>query len=343
MKKTMKLTIYGAVFFVMFLMANAEESCENRMKELHENLYKAIATDDFAYFTNSVSKIGFVDASNIVWTSFYINMPNEDTDALHVAAKFGSIGIAEYLIANGVDVNSRKSHLGSTPLHFAVSELSEIREAKKLEMVDLLLRSGADPALPSTHENVGGSIPLHYASRVCVAEKLIASGSPLNHKDNDNMTPLDSAILIKRNYMRDFLLSKGAERSIMYQIQNDMVKEFSATIKKDPSWLKWVYYGSEMSLLHFAAEMNATNCARLLVSSGMDVNILEESGATPLHVAAALGNKAMIRTLLELKADYSIKDMYELTAADLWFERGHGTSLGRLIHRFMDNQGQPRK
>ena len=323
---------FGAILFSMMLsVAVADVPDENRMKELNGNLYTAIATDDFVSFTNIASQIGFVAASNIVFTAFYNDLPSEDRDALHIAAKFGSIGIAKYLIANGVDVNSRKSHLGCTPLHSAASESSKIQVAKQLEMLDLLLRSGADPALPSTNENVGGSIPLHYASRVRVAEKLVAAGSPLNHRNKDKMTPLDSAIWDENNDMRDFLLSKGAEHSIMYQIQNDMSDKLASTIKDDPSWVKWADYGTDTSLLHFAVAMDATKCVRLLVSSGIDVNVPEETGMTPLHVAAALGNREMIKTLLKLKADASIKDMYECTAADLWFECGHDTYLGGMF------------
>jgi uncharacterized protein len=71
---------------------------------------------------------------------------------LHGAAAHGfwdeAVQIAEALLAAGADVNARSRELGLVPLH----------EATGRRMIELLLSSGADPAIRNTE----GLTPLQY-------------------------------------------------------------------------------------------------------------------------------------------------------------------------------------
>lgn len=80
--------------------------------------------------------------------------PDHDLTPLMVAAREGMAKSARKLIARGADVNAR-SALKSTALHIAASAWWR----EDVEVVDILLRAGADPG--SRDEN--GNTPLDYA------------------------------------------------------------------------------------------------------------------------------------------------------------------------------------
>eukprot|EP00960_Hanusia_phi_P057666 763624-Hanusia_phi.AAC.3 len=51
--------------------------------------------------------------------------------------------------------------------------------------------------------------------------------------------------------------------------------------------------------LHTAAKHGNTNVVKLLLSHGMDVDILDASGWTPLHYACCFGQQVIVNLLLE--------------------------------------------
>lgn len=76
-------------------------------------------------------------------------------------------------------------------------------------------------------------------------------------------------------------------------------------LEKDPTLINQL--GTERAeLLNRAAESNKQGAIRLMVELGFDVN--ERKRTTALHLAAAGGNLEMVKLLLELGADPSIRD-----------------------------------
>ncbi len=147
-----------------------------------------------------------------------------DKTALHYAAAWGRIQIAELLIANGADVNT-KSVTGRTPLDIA-------NKNNKSEIADLLRCHGGkhgtihgaalDGDIEAVKEflaaatNVNamddvGQTPLHFAADKEIAELLIAKGADVNAKDQDDETPLDWAIHSKLTEIADLLRKHGAK------------------------------------------------------------------------------------------------------------------------------------
>lgn len=57
--------------------------------------------------------------------------------------------------------------------------------------------------------------------------------------------------------------------------------------------------------LHLAAKKGNTETVKVLVSSGAEINALDEEGLTPLHLAAAGGHSEVVRLLIEAGADGS--------------------------------------
>lgn len=103
------------------------------------------------------------------------------TTALHIAAANGYYDLAEYLISNNADVNSKTSQ-NITPLHKAVARNHQ-------DVVTLLLTKGADiNALDTIYRT-----PLHYAAfynRLEIASILLLGGADSLALDKINLTPL---------------------------------------------------------------------------------------------------------------------------------------------------------
>ena len=148
-----------------------------------------------------------------------------DKTALHYAAAWGRIQIAELLIANGADVNT-KSVTGRTPLDIA-------NKNNKSKIADLLRCHGGkhgtfhgaalDGDIEAVKEflaaatnvnvkGVFGQTPLHFAADKEIAELLIAKDADVNAKDQDDETPLDWANHSKLTEIADLLRKHGAKK-----------------------------------------------------------------------------------------------------------------------------------
>ena len=82
--------------------------------------------------------------------------------ALHVAALWGHIEVARYLIEAGANVDAANRIAGATPLHSTLQSAHRITADQQLAMVNLLLDVGkADPKV----EDRFGKTPAEYMER----------------------------------------------------------------------------------------------------------------------------------------------------------------------------------
>ncbi|MHC4212803.1 MAG: ankyrin repeat domain-containing protein [Planctomycetota bacterium] len=123
---------------------------------------------------------------------------------LHAAVRKGHKEIAEYLIAQGADVNAKQAVVGLMPLHIAA-----FRDYR--ELVELLLAAGAEV---NATEN-SGKTALHGAAhhgRKEMAQLLIAKGANINAKDDTNKTAADYALAQEHTEIVELLQSKGGKK-----------------------------------------------------------------------------------------------------------------------------------
>jgi ankyrin repeat protein len=119
-----------------------------------------------------------------------INLVNAYSDGgwtpLHLAAHAGHKAVAEFLLANGADVQAwSKNSLANQPLHAAAA-------GQQTELVALLLENGAEIDSPEH----GGFTALHLASENGTLEMvklLLAKGANPALKSDDAKTALDYA------------------------------------------------------------------------------------------------------------------------------------------------------
>ncbi|MCX5674731.1 MAG: ankyrin repeat domain-containing protein [Planctomycetota bacterium] len=120
-----------------------------------------------------------------------------------IAAQGGHVDMAEFLIAQGADVNASHPQLGYTPLHQAAQE-------GKAGMARFLLSKGAK--INATDK--ADATPLHTAAwwgRADVAEVLIAGGANASAVDRKGQTPLAVALERKNNEVVELLRKAGAK------------------------------------------------------------------------------------------------------------------------------------
>ena len=196
---------------------------------------------------------------------------NDGGTALHYAARNAKSEIIEYLLSLGLKVNM-VSNSGQTPLMCAC------RDGGRLDNIKTLIKQGAD-----IHQiDNDGWTALHYAARDAkseIIEYLLSLGLKVNIVDNSGQTPLMCAC---RDGDRldniKTLIKQGAD---IHQIDND-------------GW----------TALHDAARDAKSEIIEYLLSLGVKVNMVDNSGRTPLMCACCDGDRLdNIKTLIKQGAD----------------------------------------
>jgi len=133
-----------------------------------------------------------------------VNAKNgERCTPLHLAAGYGQTKVAELLLANGAEVDSKDDKYEVTPLHYAA-----LRGRK--ETAKLLISSGADV----NAKNVEGGTPFHLAAeegQQQIVELLISKKADINARDNKGKTPLDWAATWGLKETADLLRKHGGK------------------------------------------------------------------------------------------------------------------------------------
>jgi ankyrin repeat protein len=252
-----------------------------------------------------------------------VESPNpEGQTALMVVARTGNLEAAKLLLSHGAKVNAKEQWGGQSALMWAAAQ-------HQPEMAKLLIDHGAsvndrgavrDWQRRVTAEgrpknmNHGGFTPLLYAAREgCIecAKYLLKGKADINLPDPDGTTPLILALMNMRFDLAAFLISAGADVN------------------------KWDFYGN--TPLYVAVDMNdlprggrpdlpsadnttGLQVAEMLLKKGANLNAqlklrpqyrngvfdrggdqVLSTGATPLLLAAKIGDADAMRLLLKYK------------------------------------------
>jgi len=134
----------------------------------------------------------------------------EGFPALALAAHFGHVNTARWLLDRGADVNRAAGHhLGVTPLHAALF-------GRQIEAALLLIERGADVTLArgGTGWKRAGWTPLHYAAGfgfTALVDPLLDRGADPSRVDEEGKTPLQVAIETNHGEIADTLRARGAQ------------------------------------------------------------------------------------------------------------------------------------
>ncbi|CAF4840754.1 unnamed protein product [Pieris macdunnoughi] len=241
---------------------------------------------------------------------------------LHCAAFGNSLEVAEYLIANGASLHAVVQRAGCEDnlVHCAVRN-------DALECMELFIEKGVDPGYITS----GGLNALHLAAELgsqrCLAFLLKATKLSVNgvtkQRDKEctalhlsasrgytecvELLLSEGAKANAKNY-RGFTASHLAARCSSMECVEVLLRDGNA----DPNAEDY----DKRTPLHAAISKSERSCdiIELLVSWGAQVNIKDEYGYSPIHLAAIEGLTSCVETLIILGADVTSKSKKGHTA-----------------------------
>lgn len=199
-----------------------------------------------------------------------VNLKNEDGQTLlHTAIWNGHFEIAKYLINKGADVNA-KTKTGSTPLKYAA----------KAGLYEVAWK-------PFTNDAGGGYV--QYAGQLEMVKLLVSKGAEIDAVDEDNSTPLISAVDNGYLEIAQYLVNQGADVN-------------TKTL------------ASGVTPLHLATCKSNVQLVKYLLSKKAQVNEKTVDNQTPLMLATAWGSMEIVNLLITNGASVNEKDRDGKTA-----------------------------
>jgi ankyrin repeat protein len=253
--------------------------------------------------------------------------------ALMMAASRGRLTLVRWLLNNGADVNALDDQKESA-LHYAVSGekvevVKELLERKarintvggppvlhkaldQPAIVKLLLDAGANPDVEddSGHTLINRAV---VASREDVIEMLIAKKANLDHPDSAGWSPIfDAVAYVKSASITRLLVDNGADLTkavdrgirggtlLHYAVLGPLeimkiLLEFTKYLELDRPDAK----GQTALLFGSCYKWATSDCLKLLVLAGADVNAKNQHGERPLHNTIASDQTSLLSLLLD--------------------------------------------
>jgi ankyrin repeat protein len=214
--------------------------------------------------------------------------------ALHWAAHFGDVKIAELLIQAGARPGIADD-TGVTPIHLACTNRSDA-------LVEMLLEAGADPDATL----LNGETALMTCSRtgdLHAVEALVARGADVDRKERfHDQTALMWAAAERHPGVVAALIDRGASVTARSRTYTQTVTS-EVTQRAGREELNYTVPRGGMTPLLFAARSGDVESARLLIAGGARVDDALPDGMTALVLAAHSGHQPVGLLLLEKGAD----------------------------------------
>jgi cytohesin len=287
---------------------------------------------------------------------------------LQIATEKGRLDVIEVLADAGADLDAAEGVAPSLrPLHRACLVSERFALVRNEEMARLLLRRGADPAVPDD----AGRTPLHLAIEWCgsdLLERFIDKGADPVATDESGRTPLHVACARGAMSMADHLIEgEGAaaarrKDTALARLEDESVLETliadgANPAEPDGQGITPIHVAAERGtewaakiLLAHGADPNSVdsyratplhraadaNVAELLIAHGADLNPLDKDGNPPLHRAVGSGRIDVADVLLERGADVRVANADGRTALHVAASSGRAHTVEKLVARGAD-------
>lgn len=218
--------------------------------------------------------------------------------AVHLAAKYGHVGMLKIMIEKGVDINltnDSSTDGGMTPLHIACLK-------GHTDMVKILIAAGAD----DTIKTLNGDTPAHIVLRKdrwgkeLELEQKAAILKELHHLDLPDANGRTPLMMLR--YSTEKLLPLFLERGVdVNRRDNRGMTALMLALSKD--------------------------IAKELLRAGADLNLADHDGNTALHHALLEYDESTARYLVKKGADYNRPNNEGTTSVQLALERNFESVL----------------
>jgi ankyrin repeat protein len=207
----------------------------------------------------------------------------------------GDVAEAERLLKAGADV-SIANHYGATPMGLAA-------EVADTAMLKLLLEAGAD-ANAANPDGMTALLAVARTGNVEAARLLVEFGAEVGAREQwGGQTPLMWASARRHPEMMEFLIAAGADVDARGTARN---YQRHVTAEGRPKNLD----SGGFTPLLYAARENCGACIDVLLDHGVDINLPDPDGVSPLLVAIMNANWDRARQLIEAGADVNQWDIF---------------------------------
>lgn len=228
---------------------------------------------------------------------------------LHHAAGFADTSTIALLLGAGADANARTRD-GSTPLHVAAAE-------ENTAVATALLERGVDINVTDN----SGTTPLHVAARaghVAMVNTLLEAGAHVNVVDDLGTALHASGTSAHRMILLDALLEAGMDVNLVGERGGStlLMEALSEVTGSSVLALRLIREGADPDVrdrfgrtaLHRAV-LSGPDVLRALLDAGAGIDLLDERGMAPLHLAIRHEgeNVERVAELLEAGAGPSLR------------------------------------
>uniref|UniRef100_L2FQ15 Nacht and ankyrin domain protein n=1 Tax=Colletotrichum fructicola (strain Nara gc5) TaxID=1213859 RepID=L2FQ15_COLFN len=285
-------------------------------------------------------------------------------EALVNASAKGDIDVVNFLLELGANPNQQYVITSEGQRWMYSSALHAASQAGHLEITQLLLQSGADATSPGgkyqyltravivsydmdrfeMRNKYGQDLEQDVVERFeAIVKMLFVHGVDARWVRQDYNECLHQSTCVGFGTIVKILIEKGADINFYFEKSNTDVLE--AALWCGYLHIAWIlvdqgchipdshwerYYGAQRkTLLHFAAEYGRKDIVQGHVSKKLDVNIRDDRGQTPLHLAVINGYHEITRTLLENGAEPSTRHKDLSGQTPLTYARGIDLGDGR--------------
>ncbi|MDO5465146.1 MAG: ankyrin repeat domain-containing protein, partial [Akkermansia sp.] len=257
---------------------------------------------------------------------------------LSEAVQKGHIECIQLLLYTpGIDINCLVNWFDDTALHYAVKE-------NRADILSLFIKAGADVNI----RNKDGKTPLWLAvekERFDFLQLLVAAGANVNEPlNNRKETLLHHAIHCKNIALVKQIISVGANVNIedisrttplMLAVRNNLTECVKLLIDAGAN-LNLADGPRDDSPLILAVRNNLPECVKLLVESGADLNLAGFGGDTPLILAVRNNHPECVKLLVESGADLNLANFEGNTPLILAVRNNHPEYVKLLVESGAD-------
>ena len=244
--------------------------------------------------------------------------------ALLFAARVGDPESAKRLVAAGADINAASKE-GITPLIAASAGMVAIAAneyrlsvspSQHQDVALFLLEKGADP----NRKDHLGQTALHGAAetgRAKLVEALLAHGANANAEISAEPPPQRGDYVTRAAFMHAtpfWVAARNADPEVLRALAKGGADPNIASSEGTPLMAA---IGLGLLDQRLPSEERALQAVHAAIAAGADVNAVNQSGQTALHVATSLGRNSIIQLLVDSGADLNARDKQGRTALSI--------------------------